>query len=184
VINPKHVAFVHQLREEPIQRRRAGEVLSKRFLENYLAVSREPRAVQCRDRGGEDDRGQCEIDRDGVLTGNAGRNIRLIGEIESLIPRRSHEGRYRAGVDAAGLALKPAGGPVAELLVVPVLTAGTHELEPLGEVSAGLEGGQARKQVAACQVARATEYDKPIDHLRSSSARCRRLAIHRVSWQA
>jgi hypothetical protein len=36
VIHSKHVAFVHELREEAIERPRALEVLSERFLEHHL----------------------------------------------------------------------------------------------------------------------------------------------------
>jgi hypothetical protein len=69
VINAKHVAFVHQLREEAIQRPRAVEVLSKRFLENHLAVCGKPRALERRDRAREDSRRQREVDREGALAG-------------------------------------------------------------------------------------------------------------------
>ena len=126
--------------------------------------------MECRDRGGEDGRGQREVDGDRFVTGQARRNGGGIGEIEPLVARRAQERRLHISVSVVGLALEPAGSPVAELLVVPVLTAGGHELEPLGEVSAGQERSQARQQVAACQVARPTEDDEPIDHVTAGSA--------------
>ena len=69
MINAKHVAFVHQIAEEPVQRPRTVQVFAERFLENHLAVSRKARAAERQDRGGEDSRGQSEVDRDGALTG-------------------------------------------------------------------------------------------------------------------
>jgi hypothetical protein len=98
-------ALVHQLREKAIERRRAVGVLSKRLLENHLAVGRNPRPVERRDRDREDGRRQCELDRDGALTRYARRDTGGIGEIEPFVARGSHERRGRGGVDPAGLAL-------------------------------------------------------------------------------
>jgi hypothetical protein len=99
------MALVDQLRQQAIQRPCALEVLSKRLLEDHLAVFGQPRAVERRDRGREDSRGQREVDRDGALTGEARRDTGRIAEIEALLARRSHQRSCRAGADAAGLAL-------------------------------------------------------------------------------
>ena len=105
VIDAKHVALVHQLREKAIERRRAVEVLSKRLLEDHLAVGGNPGPVERRDRSREDGRRQREVDRDGALTRYAGRDTGGIDEIEPFVARRSHDRRGRGGVDPAGLAL-------------------------------------------------------------------------------
>ena len=89
--------------------------------------------------------------------------------------------RETAAVDAGRLALEPAGRPLAVLLVAPLVAAGAHELEALGEVSAGLERGEAGKQEAAREVTRATEDDEPIDHVRPVACHGPRLA---AGWAA
>src|SRR5437763_10715288 len=68
VINAKDVVFIHQLREQPVQRLRAVQVLSKGFLDDHLAVCRKPRPLQRRYSDREDSRGQREVDRDGAVT--------------------------------------------------------------------------------------------------------------------
>ena len=69
VIDPKHVAFVDQLRQEAIQRPRALEVFAKGFLDNDLTVRGKRRPAQRRNGDREHGRGQREIDRDGTLAG-------------------------------------------------------------------------------------------------------------------
>jgi hypothetical protein len=165
VIDAKDVALVHELGEKAIQRPRAVEVFPEGFLEHHLAVGGKPRPLERRDRDREDRRGQREVDRDRTFAGEACRNTRRVGEVEPPVARRFDHLCCRTGVDTGSLA-EPVGRPVTELLVVPVLTAGGHELESLGEVPASLQGGQAGEQVPAHQVARSTEYEEPVDHVK------------------
>ena len=167
VIDTEHVALVHQFAAEAIERSRASEVLTERLLEDHLAVRGEPGPVERRDRGREDRRGQREVDRNGALTGEARRNAVLLVEIDPSIARRAEQRFRRGRVDAGGAAFQPTGGPGSELLVAPVLAAGANELEPRGEVPTGLEGSQAGEQVPTHQVARGTEDDEPVDHVRA-----------------
>src|SRR5262249_53383105 len=58
---------------------------------------------------------------------------------------------------------------------------GADELESRREVTAGLQGGEAGKQVPPHQVARAAEHDEPVDHVKALAGRgggCR------ASWAA
>jgi hypothetical protein len=140
--------------------------------------------VERRHRRGEDGRRQRKVDRDRPLAGYARRDTGRIGEVEPLITRHLREGCCRAAVDAGGLALQTGRRPVSELLVIPVLTAGGHELEPFGYVSAGTKGSEARKQVAASQVACATEYDESLDHVRARPCRARGSPRVALPWTA
>ena len=166
VIHAEHVALVHPLGEKPIERSCALEVLPKRLLENHLAVCGKSRPVERRDRAREHGRGQREVDGDGALAGDARGNADRIGEIEPPIARRLEQSRRVVGRSA----LQPVGGPGSELIVVPVLAAGAHELESVGQLTAGLERSEAGKQVPAHQVARAAEHDEPPDHLAARAA--------------
>src|SRR5215475_10264369 len=140
VIDAEHLVLAELLGEQAIEGPGAFEVLPERLLDHHLATRRKPRAVERRDRDREDRWRQRQVGGDGALAGDARLNAGRITEVDLSIARRVDERRPRSGVEVGGLLPQPAGRPVPEAVVVPVVPAGADQLEALRQVTTRLQG--------------------------------------------
>ena len=157
VVDPEHHSFARRpghLREQPVERDRALQVLAEGLLHDDPAARREPRLAERDDRGGEDARRQREVDgaRRGIQNIADDARSGLRAEVDLPIPKSEEQVLTSGFGYLGGVPLKLFAGATPERLIAQLLPGRADHLERAGELAQGTQLGEGGKQKPAGEV--------------------------------
>ena len=161
VIDPVDLSLGKRVVQELIERLCRGQILAERLLDDEPDVSGQVNRSERFDNGCVQRRRQRQIDHGRLVDSRQGLGHLLgITDIGPTVLEHLEDCLTQGSLQSTGMAIEPLTDVSAKALRVPVLTRDSQDSKLRWQPSTLEKGSNGRHEIAACEIAGCTEYDK------------------------